>query len=255
MIRTEVVDLLRADAATCARVRRDVLAVQQQVYRSVEGCAESAAQRVARYVDGMMDTARYHRFARVVLCYDGTRAVACGMGTAEVVTTAGRQVEVVRGGTNVVESHRAGGLVSTLTLRLVSAYLRRYAWSPHPRYYLGHCMSPVTYHVVARRASNLHPSPTPCSPEIAETYAALVGHGPRPVREVVGSRVDARTEAWLARSDSPHVRYFLSANPRFRGGWALPLLVRLDTETFARSLHRSLCSRLRRWISVARAWL
>jgi len=237
-------DLLRATLDQAAEVLADVCAMQTTVFSASSGIAPGQMKAmVSDYVRASLDPSRYDRYNRATVVRDDQGLLACAQCFVSRVDAKGRTCEIVRGNFHVAERGRSEGLVSLVFGATVLPYALRHPLATMPRYYFGSVMSPVSYHITARRSRVLFPGPEPVPEAMLDVYEALTGerHG-RPRTQPVRSGVDPRTERWLERTDSQHVAFYLDRNPRFREGFGLPVLVRLDGVTLIYALGRTAAS-------------
>jgi hypothetical protein len=230
----DVVDLLRVDEGTRGLVRRQLVEILEENFRCArhaEGGEAGARGWITAYVEECTDPGVYGLYNVAVVFRDAGKPIGVLHGSSRLREFEGERIELVRGSINVLTAYRGHKLVNSGLYRLVRAYVRDRLIVWHPRYYQGAMVSPAAYRVVHRRALSVYPSPTRVtSARLRRLYEFLypgtAAQGGLTV-EQIGTRVDARTAAWLRESRDPIIRYYLERNPRFEEGFGLPVLMRL----------------------------
>jgi len=233
-------NLLRCSQRERKQVVNDLITLQTEVFNPRPGLTrEAAVERIREYVELATDADRFDIYCRVLLVSDGDRVVGGSTAFVERRDVGDASVIVIRNGANVLPEYRNRGLTGQLFGRLAARYAWRVPLTRRPHYYLGHVMSPVIYHFICGRARFVWPAAEPRMPQMRALYRDLVGDQ-EVVEETVGSSTDAKTDAWLDRTDSAYVRFFLEKNPEFREGYAMPVLAKLEPYDFVRALGQTL---------------
>ncbi len=252
-VRIRVVDLLRATAELREETRAREERLQRECFPPREGAALEAAARISAFVDEMYDLETHSRFNRVSWAERDGRCVALSHAYIESRTVKSRLIEVVHCNIVVTEDARRENLTNPLVLRHILAYFLLHGLSRTPRYYVGHCITPITYHFVCERSLEVAPSSEVSSRDLILAYEALTGgtiDDVALIREPVYSPLSASAERWIARAESRHVSYFIEQNPEFRKGIVMPFVVRVDLRAFVYTLRKMMWQELKRAIGL-----
>ena len=167
----------------------------------------------------------------------------------------GREIGVMDNGTFMLPGLRGGG-VRAIGHSLLYFFRFKLRNPRAPVYFVGQASTPVMYRLVLRLFDGVHPRPgVPEPPALTELVRTVLrGRGYRlrdddPWRVSMDAKVTLRDEqrmrAFVERSDSPAVRFYLERAPgAFEGEW-LTVHIPLDLPNLLRASLRVLLSFVR----------
>lgn len=237
----EVIDTLELNPEARARLRAEMLAVEERAYvPSPHLSAEEMRALEVEYLAKITDPEIFSRYQQTTVFRVEGQPVAFYHACVQSIDVEGQEVEVIRNTTATLPGHRAGGLVAKAALRTAAHYAKRHLFARTPRYYAGRAASPISYEMVGRRALHLYPSPSPRNgSEMRRVFRAIHGNDDWLERESVATFESRNTHAQFAATKSPFGRFFLKVNPRYAEGHSLRVLVRVHGPDLAYALATS----------------